>query len=197
MESEPSITRRHPANGSGSPRDHGRTVSRPELLEGGSDARFRHLVHDLLAFSARLESIRAQFGAYLGMTGVQYTILISVRYLQGSEGVGVKQVAEHLGLSGAFVTIETGKLIRAGMLEKRRNLKDRRRVLLTVSARAHAMLEDLAPLQRQINDAIFQSLDAGRFDALAREAAALRVNSDKAIKLANYLLGTAATSEGT
>ena len=114
------------------PAAHALTVSRPALLEGGDDAMFRQLVHNLLAFSARLESIRAQFGAYLGLTGVQYTILISVNHLQDDQGVGVKALADHLGLSGAFVTIETGKLIKADLLRKRANPEDRRRVILEV-----------------------------------------------------------------
>ncbi|MCB1480482.1 MAG: winged helix-turn-helix transcriptional regulator [Rhodobiaceae bacterium] len=170
---------------------HALTVSRPELLAGGDDAMFRQLVHDLLAFSARLESIRAQFGAYLGLTGIQYTILISVRHLQDDDGVGVKALAGHLGLSGAFVTIETGKLIRAGLLRKRANPQDRRRVLLKVTDKAVAQLEQLAPMQREINDAIFESFDAPQFRVLSTQSSALRAGSDRALALAGYLLGSA------
>lgn len=164
------------------------TASRPALLENGDDARFRALVHNLLAFSVRLETVRSRFGAHLGLTGVQYTILISVRQLQGESGVGVKSVAEHLGLSGAFITIETGKLIKRGVLEKRANPEDRRRVLLRVTAEGDSRLRALAPVQRDINDAIFESLDAEAFHRLGDIAAALRVDSDKALALADYLL---------
>lgn len=176
----------------GRERETGRalTVSRPELLDAGDDAMFRQLVHNLLAFSARLESIRAQFGAYLGLTGIQYTILISVRHLQGEEGVGVKALAGHLGLSGAFVTIETGKLIKLGLLRKRANPEDRRRVLLKVTDKAVGQLERLAPMQREINDTIFQSLDADQFRALNVQAGTLRAGSDRALALAGYLLGS-------
>lgn len=172
---------------------HALTVSRPALLRDGDDAMFRRLVHDLLAFSARLEAVRTQFGAYLGLTGVQYTVLISVRHLQDGAGVGVKAVAEHLGLSGAFVTIETGKLIKAGLLGKRENPRDRRRVLLSITAKGAALLERLAPMQRQINDEIFRSLDAERFQALCDEAEALRRDSDQALALADFLLGEKAS----
>ncbi|MFN0263700.1 MarR family winged helix-turn-helix transcriptional regulator [Tepidamorphus sp. 3E244] len=157
-------------------------------MRDDSDARFRELVHNLLAFSARLEAIRGRFGAHLGLTGIQYTILISVRHLEGEEGVGVKALAEHLGLSGAFVTIETGKLIKEDMLMKRPNPLDRRRVLLSVSHKGRTCLHKLAPVQREINDLIFEALDEERFDALCTEAAALRHNGERAIALADYLL---------
>jgi len=164
------------------------TVSRPELLANGDDSMFRHLVHDLLAFSVRLEAVRERFGRYLGLTGIQYTILISVNHLQGEDGVGIKAIADHLGLSGAFVTIETGKLIRQGLLTKRPNPTDRRRVLLKVSAEGEGQLAALAPMQREINDAIFESLDAAGFDALTAQAADLRKGADRALALADYLL---------
>lgn len=164
------------------------TVSKECLIEQGDDTRFRALVHDLLAFSARLEAVRASFGAHLDLTGVQYTILISVRQLQGRDGIGVKPVAEHVGLSGAFVTIETGKLIKRGLLEKRANPDDRRRVLLRVTPEGDRQLRALAPVQRDINDAIFDSLDRESFLRLSAVAAELRADSDKALALAEYLL---------
>lgn len=164
------------------------TVSRTALLADGDDSAFRHLVHDLLAFSARLEAVRDRFGSYLGLTGIQYTILVSVRHLQGEDGVGIKAIADHLGLSGAFVTIETGKLIRQGLLTKRPNPADRRRVLLQVSLQGDGQLAALAPMQREINDTIFAALDAEGFARLAHQAADLRKGADRALALADYLL---------
>jgi DNA-binding MarR family transcriptional regulator len=172
------------------------TVSRTSLLEDGSDARFRQLVHDLLALSARLESIRSQMGAHLGLTGVQYTILISVRQLQAGQGIGVKAVAEHLGLSGAFVTSETGKLIKAGLLGKRADPRDGRRVLLNVSGKGIQLLARLAPAQQEINDTIFGSLDARTFQALCAQATALRNGSDDALALSQYLLNAQQRGDG-
>ena len=134
------------------------TISRPEMLRDGSDAEFRQLVHDLLAFSSRLQDIRASFGAHLGLTGIQYTILISIRQLNEGDGVSVKTVAEHLSLSSSFVTIETKKLIARELLEKRTDADDRRRVQLSISMEGDVLLSELRPLQQQVNDALFQSL---------------------------------------
>jgi MarR family transcriptional regulator, organic hydroperoxide resistance regulator len=170
-----------------SPVDSAPTVSKADLLIGGNDTAFRHLVHDLLAFSARLEEVRNRFGAYIGLTGIQFTILISVRHLSRQGGAGVKAVADHLALSGAFVTIETTKLVKLGLLNKRPNDDDRRRVLLTVSDRGSALLDQLAPVQSEINDALFDSLDKKGFQQLAQFARNLREDSVKALLLADYL----------
>jgi len=165
------------------------TVSRPELLCDGSDADFRALVHDLLAFSARLQAIRASFGALTGLSGVQYTILISIAHLARDRGVGVKAVAEHLSLSGAFVTIETGKLTERGLVCKRPDPEDGRRVRLSVTDKGRRLLADLAPVQQEVNDLLFESLGREDFRRLRRLARGLLEGSARAVALAGYLTG--------
>src|ERR1700692_834083 len=88
------------------------TVSRPELLANSSDRQFRAFVHGMLAFAARLEVLCNGVAALIRLTGIQYTILISISHLRIDGEVTVGAVAEHLHLSGAFVTSETGKLLR-------------------------------------------------------------------------------------
>lgn len=165
------------------------TISRPEMLPGGTDAEFRHLVHDLLAFSSRLQEIRASFGAYIGLTGIQYTILISIRHLDEGEGVGVKTVADHLSLSSSFVTIETKKLIARELLQKRTDEIDRRRVRMTISPAGDTLLEQLRPVQQQVNDALFASLESADFEWLRRMAGTMKEDADKALRLAHFLSG--------
>lgn len=148
------------------------------------------MVHDMLALTARLDEIRGRLGSHIGLTGSQYTILISVNYLGGQEGVGVSAIAEHLSLSGAFVTIETQKLIKLGLLEKAQNPHDKRRVLLTVAERGASLLEELRLVQVDVNDTLFQSMERDDFRALSRIANYLKSDADKAILLLDYLTET-------
>jgi DNA-binding MarR family transcriptional regulator len=164
-----------------------KTASNKTLLVEGSDQTFRKMVHDLLAFSSRLEEIRCRFGAYIGLSGIQYTILISVSHQENKNGVGVKSIADHLSLSGSFVTIETTKLVTLGLIEKRKDINDGRRVLLTVSDRGQALLDKLAPMQREINDTLFNSLNPASFSQLSTMATNLKEDADKALLLASYL----------
>ncbi len=57
------------------------TTSRKALLVDGSDHAFRQLVHTLLAFLARHETVREGHAAAIGLAGIEYTVLISVKYL--------------------------------------------------------------------------------------------------------------------
>lgn len=166
------------------------TVSRPALLVAGSDRTFRELVHRLLAIAARLETVRSGFGAFIGLSGIQYTVLISIAHLGDGQGVGVKEVAEHLALSGSFVTLTGGQLTRMGLVEKRIDAKDRRRVRLTVTARGRALLARLAPVQREVNDVLFEPLDRRGLAALTRSMAALIDSGDAAVGLLQYLAGS-------
>lgn len=171
------------------------TVSRRELLRGGSDDDFRCLVHNLLAFSARLQGIRGAFGAYLGLTGVQYTILISIAHLQSLEGVSVKQIADHVSLSGAFVTNETKKLEQAGLVTKRTDPSDRRRVSLTITESCNELLAELAPVQTTINDILFKNLAAEDFERLLALSDGLLRGANEASLLAKHMKTIASREE--
>jgi len=166
------------------------TVTAPALLDpaGDDDGQFRELVHGLLAFSQRLEAVRSGFAAYLGLSGIQYTILISIAHLAPSQTVEVNSVARHLHLSGAFVTIETGKLARLGLIDKLPNPADRRRVMLSVTARGEAELARLAPLQQQVNDALFACIVPGELSRQVEFVRELLACSERAGSLLRHLL---------
>lgn len=163
------------------------TVSRPALLKDGSDAEFRRLVHGLLAFAARLESVRDGLARSIGLTGIQYTVLISVSHLEKRGGVSVAMVAEHLQLSGAFVTIETGKLAGRGLLTKAQDSHDRRRVSLKTTIAGRKLLASLAPRQREVNDVLFEFLDARRFRQFTGIIEGMVSCGDRALSLLEYL----------
>lgn len=164
------------------------TVGREDLLVQGSDSTFRDLLHDMLSFLNSLEHVRGRFGAFIGLTGVQYTLLVTVRQLQGDFGVGVKDLAYQLGLSAPFVTVETTKLVKIGVVDKAPHPDDLRRVRLSVSAHGHALLRQLAPLQREINDAIFEPLSKADFERQCQIMRALRRSAAHAVTLSDYLL---------
>lgn len=164
-------------------RDSAYTVSKNELLRDGNDVAFRSFIHDFLAFSARVEQCRAGFGELIGLSGTAYTIFISVAHLARRRGVGVSRIAAHLHLSGAFVTIEVSKLVAAGLVAKKTDSHDRRRVLLTVTPKGKGMLEALRRIQAPVNDALFQCLTAADFDVMSATMAELVGCGDRAIAL--------------
>jgi DNA-binding MarR family transcriptional regulator len=165
------------------------TVSRPALLAGGSDAEFRGLIHDLIAYGHKLDACRDAFAAIAGISGVQYEILMLV---SRAERLSIGEVAARLHRSGAFITIEANKLAAAGILDKVSDPADGRRVLLKTNSKSEALLERLAPYQRRVNDVLFESLDAKRFRTLRTLAAELVADGDRAVSLLEYLKQEAA-----
>lgn len=163
------------------------TVSAPALLSGGSDARFRQLVYDLFTVSVRMEAVRDALAYELGVSGPQYSILMAIARLAGAAGVAgvpVRRVADQLHVTGAFVTVEAGKLVRLKLVEKARNPEDGRSVLLRLTERGAARLERLAPKVCAVNDRFFGDLDRADFETLARAAAVLVQHSGEAVEIA-------------
>jgi DNA-binding MarR family transcriptional regulator len=161
------------------------TVSRPALLAGGSDAEFRGLIHDLIAYGHKLDACRDAFAAIAGISGAQYEILMLV---SRADGLSVGEVAARLHRSGAFITLEANRLVERGVLEKAADPEDGRRVLLRMNSRSLELLERLAPYQRRINDVLFERLDAKRFRELRAFAADLLAGGDRAVSMLEFLV---------
>jgi MarR family transcriptional regulator, organic hydroperoxide resistance regulator len=161
------------------------TVSRRALLVDGSDAEFRGLVHDLIAYGHRLDACREAFARIAGISGVQYEILMLV---SRAAGLSVSEVAARLHRSGAFITLEANKLVARGLLEKASDPADGRRVLLKMNSSSSQVLQRLAPYQRRINDQLFEHLDARRFRQVRRLARELLASGDRAVALIEFML---------
>ena len=162
------------------------TVSRAALLVEGSDAEFRGLIHDLIAYGHRLDACRDAFAEIVGISGAQYEILMLVSRATGLLSVG--EVATRLHRSGAFITIEANRLVERGVLQKLADPADGRKVLLKETSKSSVLLGRLAPYQRRVNDVLFEALDAKRFRELRALAAGLVGSGDRAVAMLGVLL---------
>lgn len=145
----------------------GPTTSLPALLQDGSGRRFRDLVQALLGISSRFVDLRERIGATVGLTGAQYSMLVSIPHLSvQTNGVTVGQLATHLHVSGTYVTAESKKLEARGDLRRIPNPEDRRSVLLQITARGEATLSRVLPMVCEINDTLFADLGREEFEVL-------------------------------
>jgi DNA-binding MarR family transcriptional regulator len=170
------------------------TTSRKALLVDRSDHTFRLLVHSLLAFMARHETVREGHAAAIGLAGIEYSVLMAVKHLGTGGDVSVRELAAHLHLSGAFVTTVSNKLQQAGLLDKLVDPTDRRRLRLFVTAAGEQRLAELGPAQCQVNDVQFDCLGADEFHKLLATVDRLLESSDRAIALQRYLQPAAAVA---
>jgi DNA-binding MarR family transcriptional regulator len=162
------------------------TVTRPELLNDGTDRDFRKFVHNIFAFMARHEAIRDGHARQIGLAGIEYTVLISIGHLALDGDVNVKAVADHLHMSGAFITTVTSKLQTLGLVEKIQDSVDRRRISLVTTEKGKTLLRTLAPYQREINDVEFASLSKEEFQFLSKIIEDMIVSGGEAVALQRY-----------
>jgi MarR family transcriptional regulator, organic hydroperoxide resistance regulator len=161
------------------------TATSPVLVAGGSDHSFRRFLYDFFTVSARLETMKRYLGKRLGLTGPQYTIMMAVAELQGETGVSVGRVGEYLHVTGTFVTIESGKLMKKGLMDKRSDAQDGRVSLLSLAPKGIKALEGLFPELQQINDVFFELESRTEFERLCKSLEKLVGNAQRALALVN------------
>lgn len=164
------------------------TITRPEFLVNGSDAEFRVLINRLLYFSARLLAVRDGFGTIIGLSGIQYSILMSIKALSLQGDVTVNQLADHLHFSGSFVTMETGKLKARGLITKKRHHLDGRKMILGITEKGKKLLGELTETQQTINDILFENLNAQEAKSLNKALGHLVSNCDAATLELSHLV---------
>ena len=166
---------------------HPLTVTCETLLDSPeSDETFRRFISDLLGLYNRLEIIRAGFGKLANLTGIEYTMLVATGHMGEKGPVFVNSLADHLHLSGAFVSLQTNKLAQRGLLEKVKDQEDSRRVQLRLTELSDKELQKIAPEHCKVNDVLFKDLTEKEFNTLVRVMASLVGNSEAGIELITY-----------
>ena len=160
-----------------------RTATNPILVSRTSDHSFRQLIYDFFTVSARLETMKRYLGKRMGLTGPQYTIMMAVAELQGDTGVSVGRVGDYLHVTGTFVTIESGKLVKKGFMEKNPDRRDGRLSLLSIAPKGVKALRSLFPELQQINDVFFELDSRTEFERLCKSLEKLVGNSQRALAL--------------
>jgi DNA-binding MarR family transcriptional regulator len=162
------------------------TISRDEFVSGGTDERFRDIVYAMVAGLDILIACRTLFGKLVGVTGSQFAVLFGVAYRQGTEGVTIRQLADHVRLAQPHVTTEVGRLIRAGFLVKKPHPLDRRSVLVLLSERGRAAVAQLSPTIRQTNDRLFADIASAELEQVGRVMKILATNAEAALVELNH-----------
>lgn len=160
------------------------TVSRSQLLERGKDDGFRSLVDDMVRFGAVLQTIREGLARHMGVTPPQYSMLMHLARCETGE-LATSVLATALGVTVAFVVTESNKLSAQGLVERMRNPRDARSVLLRLTVLGRRKIEDAAPLIREVNDRLFAPLSREKMRMLAQTNAALLACAEDAIAVLN------------
>jgi MarR family transcriptional regulator, organic hydroperoxide resistance regulator len=143
------------------------SVTRPEILVDGSDREFRRLIHRMLIGQTRLDVIRESIAERIGVSGTQYTMLMSVLHLQGTAGVSISALADYLEVTGPHVTGIIGKLVASGFVRKAANPKDGRGVLVKLTPAGRKKLLQAFEFIAAVNDRLFDGVGREEYRAVA------------------------------
>jgi DNA-binding MarR family transcriptional regulator len=104
-------------------------------------AEFRYLVRRFLAFSEAA-------ARRTGLTPRQHQALLAIKGHPDRQRVSVGELAEQLGLRHHSVVGLLDRLASRGLIKRRASRTDRRQVLIGLSAKAEAALEELSRVHR-------------------------------------------------
>jgi DNA-binding MarR family transcriptional regulator len=117
--------------------------------------------------------VRQRLQPLLDQAGLSHEHWRIMALLHEQPGLGAGAIAKGAVLPSASVTRHVDKLVERGMVVRRVDPADKRRVVLALSARGLANAERLLAEERAVEDTIAAGLGAERFKALARDLSML------------------------
>ena len=163
------------------------SARRADGIAKATEPELQRLTACLDSLASRYHALIQGYGARLGIAGVQYTVLTTIRHLETRGDVFLVTIAENLRLTSAGVTKTIQHLTELGLVEKAEDAGDRRRTRLTVTASGRALLDSLVPVQARVNDVWLDCMNAREFAMFLDLVERFIKSSDRALALQNYL----------
>jgi DNA-binding MarR family transcriptional regulator len=142
------------------------SISRAALLADGSDREFRRLIYRMLITESRLIAIRKAIAQQVGVSGTQYSIMMTILHVEGEAGISIGALADYLEVTGAHITGEVRRLAALGLVRKTINPDDMRGVQVRLSADGHRRLLAAFDYIRSVNNILFEGVSSEEFRAL-------------------------------
>lgn|ERR1041385_1636882 len=156
--------------------------SHGRVSANATNTSFRELIYSMLTMSVLMLATRERLGALVGVSGPQFVMLVAIEDLKTAT---VVQIATRLHVSLSFVTAETGKLIRQGIVRKSPNTADKRSVLLSLTTKGKRLVEQLIPHLRIVNDTVFRSFDRQDMEQFSEMLATVNLGFENALHALN------------
>jgi DNA-binding MarR family transcriptional regulator len=151
------------------------------------DARAAAIIDDLRTVYASIQRLIVPTWLKLDLSMAQFKALVAV---QRSSGIGVRGLSGQLSIGESATSL---LVVRRGYVRRRTDPSDRRRVVLTTTARGEERLRELRQGSREILEEWLATLDADELEGLARGLAALaeRAGADETAATGDNATGTA------
>lgn len=125
------------------------------------------------------KAVHAEFDARLAEAGGSLTTWIVLRSAEESacgDGLSQRALAERMGVEGPTLVRHLDRLEKAGLIERRRDLLDRRVTRIGVTAAGQALLKQLAVVARAMEAEIQAVIGPDDYDAVMGALEAVRAH---------------------
>jgi DNA-binding MarR family transcriptional regulator len=136
-----------------------------EIKDAASAAIYADINQYAITWGAR--DFREAIAEKIGVSGANYTMLMSTLHLQGTSGVSISALADYLEVSGPYVTGVINKLAAQGFVRKAANPKDKRGVLVRLTPTGRRRLLQAFEFICNVNDRLFEGVGREEYRAVA------------------------------
>jgi DNA-binding MarR family transcriptional regulator len=133
-------------------------------------------IWDIVSIHHFREQVALVWAGRLGINAQQWRILTAISLLDRGSGVPAKDVAAKMGVGASFVTTQSRRLARQGLLLRTHLSREARLVTLSLT---HKALARLASSKASLEDCIFSAVNAHELDEVTRKLTRLRQNLAK------------------
>jgi DNA-binding MarR family transcriptional regulator len=134
----------------------------------------------ITAINAHLKELRQIWARALGISGPQWMILMAISDLDKEDGVPVKAVAKMLHVESSFVTTQSKRLEKTGLVRRKPCPLDRRVVRLSLSDRALKQLGRDSNRQQAAADMVLAGFEGDELNEFITRLTTVRRRLEKA-----------------
>lgn len=142
---------------------------------------FDEFIWNTIAISNSAEKLNSIWAKMLGLSVHQWMMLVAIRDLDCGRGISVSGVASKLQVDPSFVTCESKKLEKIGLLKRVKSLNDARVVMMTLTNMAHSEISRAFTTYEPTKDSIFRDVE-GMLEEVNLSLWSLREKLERAVK---------------
>jgi DNA-binding MarR family transcriptional regulator len=134
-----------------------------QLSYNGSYDRFLRLTENIQRVNTYTDSVKTMLGKKFGISRPQVTILFLLSKRDYRDGLSIQEIADHLLVTGTFITNETKKLEQQNILTRKPDPQDRRRIRLTFTPKGQKLCSQLADVLTKATSARWNNISNEQF----------------------------------
>jgi MarR family transcriptional regulator, organic hydroperoxide resistance regulator len=142
----------------------------------GKQGAIEAFIGDIVSIHHLREQAALVWAGRLGINAQQWRILMAISLLDRGSGVSAADIAAKVHVGSPFVTTQSRRLVRQGLLLRTHSSRDGRFVTMSLTHKAHQALARLASSRALLDDCVFAGLNAHEFHDVTRKLTGLRQN---------------------